>query len=212
MVLRAKIFLIALIFGFALHAQENSWNVNFVNPEYVLTTSEIGREINRRAREREVELRQMDAETSQMLNDREEELTNLRDTMSIEEFTPLAEEFDQRSEYERKHLDELVQQEAVNRQAQIARLLERIRSEVIQFSAERGVDAVIDSRQVLAYNTNLDVSELIVSRLNEDYNLNKDAIDREIFAPVSLESGLTAPSETGASLIENQTEAPANEP
>ncbi len=211
MVLRFASFLFALGIASSLSAQEANWNINFINPEFVVTTSEIGREITKRALERDAELRQMDAQTSSELNAREQELTALRDTMTMEEFTPLAEEFDQRSEYERNNLDQIVEQESLNRQAQFARLSERIRSEVIQFASERGLDAVFDSRQTLYHNADLDVSKLIVNRLDEDYRLNKEKIDSEIFAPVRVDSSLTAPGENGTVSIENQTEAPSIE-
>ncbi len=174
-----------------LTAQENIAPVYFANAEYIFRQSQIGQEFLRRQEARQNELQALDEEMSTFLLEEENRLTELREEMSLEEFQPIADEFNQTAENERNKIDKQSESYKVELEFQQGRLRDLILSEILRFSQERNNITILDARFALAIDPNNDVSQIIISRLDANYLKNKPAIDELIFAPYDESSQLS---------------------
>ncbi|RED13214.1 OmpH family outer membrane protein [Pontivivens insulae] len=149
-----------------------------VNPQQVLERSETGRALIAENQEAREALAAESAERSDAFEREEMELTERRGAMEPEAFAALADEFDARVRAARAEQDRAGQQLARDQEAAQARfnaLLTPIYSELMR---ESGAAAVLDIRNVVLANSQLDITREVIRRLDAAAALDDEPADQ----------------------------------
>lgn len=110
------------------------------------------------------ENRQIEAE----LSDEELRLTDLRDTLSAEEFRPLADEFDTRVEGIRAAQAAKARDLQAQAEAAQARFFELVLPIMLDLVRSRGASVLMDSRGVLLSADGVDVTDEAIARIDSE--------------------------------------------
>lgn len=102
------------------------------------------------------------------LEEQEQELTDLRPTISPEEFRQLADEFDRKVQEMRRDSERRVRDLERNRERAPIDFLRQVEPIVIEVMREAGGVVVMDARSVLFRADVIDITDLTIARLNEE--------------------------------------------
>jgi Skp family chaperone for outer membrane proteins len=160
--------------------------VVILNQERVFAESLFGQRVQQELEAASAELAAENREIETALLEEERQLTDMRATMSAEEFRPLADEFDQRVEE--------IRAAQTARLRTLTALADRARQAFIELTTpilrellqDRGASAVIDSRVVLYAAEGADITEAALERIDA---LLGDGGDR----PILEQLGQSAP-------------------
>lgn len=206
-----KITFALLIFlpSIAFAQTQDPQRIYFVQYSVLEARSEIGLAIQARLIERKDVLEALNKRTTEALTAEEDELTKMRDEMSIEEFTPLAEAFDKKTVAARAELERLSNENFAVRDELRSRLGRLIRGEIQRLGLSQGV-TILDASNAIYVNPEDNLTNIVLARLDALYAQNKDEIDRDIFAPMS-NSSLTPNVELDNNAVTNSEEVNSNE-
>ena len=99
----------------------------------------------------------------------EQSLTELRPTMSPEDFRAAADAFDQKAQEIRRERDaKEVELEDARRDVRV-RFLSEVRSVVGQLMVERGGGIVLDSRSTYVFVTSIDITQEAIARVDANF-------------------------------------------
>lgn len=148
-------------------AQTQSVPLLLVNPEQVLARSETGRALVQSIETERAQLIQRATEIARAFETEERALSDLRPTLDRAEFDARAEAFDTRVRAAREQQDReasALARMADQRQRAFFIELSNIYAALLQ---ETGAQAVLDIRTVLLADQSLDVTDLVIERLDQ---------------------------------------------
>mgnify|MGYP000156232161 CR=1 FL=1 len=149
-----------------------------VNPQVVLERSETGRALiaeNLAAREA---LARESSERSDAFEQEERELTERRTTMEPEAFAALAADFDARVRAARSEQERAGQELARTQEAQQAELTAALTPIYSELMRESGAAAVLDIRNVVSANAQLDITREVIRRLDAGATLDEQPAEQ----------------------------------
>lgn len=137
-----------------------------VDSDRLFLSSDFGERVAREIEAQGNELATQNRQIEQELADMEQDLTDRRDSMSPEEFQPLADAFDTRVQETRE--EQAAKSRALNVQleAERAAFLNAAGPVLQELMAELGASVVLDRRTVFISSNRADITSAAIARLN----------------------------------------------
>ncbi len=153
-----------------------SANVLIVSREDLFSNSVLGKEILQLEQTEREALNEEDHQMGLRFGEEEKRLTALRDTMSQEDFQPLADAFDEkvvaaRTEYDVNYANLIANTEA--RRRAFFGVIAPVLAQVMQ---RYNATIIIDRRSALLFDRNLDITRETIEFLDKAYSENPDMI------------------------------------
>lgn len=160
--------------------------IYFVDIDAVLMRSKIGQAVNEWRIDEEISYKARSDESIAILEAEEQRLTSIRDEMSLEEFLPLAQNYDTQAEATRTEFQTSLE----NLQAELSRknsfvVNNMIRPAIVQLIEDfqaAAIFRVTGDDRILGFDPALDLTEELIARIDNGYTRNKAEFDAIIFS------------------------------
>lgn len=139
-----------------------------LDPERLFEGSQLGQRILSELQTAREDLIARNRRIEAELEEQEQDLTDLRPTISPEEFRQLADEFDRKVQEMRRDSERRVRDLERNRERAPIDFLRQVEPIVIEVMREAGGVVVMDARSVLFRADVIDITDLMIARLNEE--------------------------------------------
>lgn len=147
-----------------------------INREALIQRSDLGRQLSEILAERQSALVAENEELAARLEQEELDLTELRKTMSAQEFKPMAEAFDAKVKKTRREQDQKSVDLAKSLESMRFRFFRQAESIIVQLMQERGVMFVLDE-SVVWMSQGGDVTNTVIERMNSAYAAGEISIE-----------------------------------
>ncbi|GGA24184.1 OmpH family outer membrane protein [Neptunicoccus cionae] len=147
-----------------------------INREALIQRSDLGRQLSEMLAERQSALVAENEELAARLEQEELDLTELRKSMSAEEFTPMAEAFDAKVKKTRREQDQKSVDLAKTLESMRFRFFRQAENIIVQLMQERGVMFVLDESAVWMSQGG-DVTNTVIKRMNSAYAAGELSIE-----------------------------------
>lgn len=166
--MRASLFALVLLAApaAAQEVRQVASPILVIDQERLVSEMSLGSEEIAALEARALQLAEENQQIEAQLIDQERALTERRPTLSPEEFTALADEFDARVQQIRAEQDEKAQELTRAQAAASQALFGQVGNVVAEIVRERGALVVIDRRNVLLSAEQIDITDEAIERLN----------------------------------------------
>ena len=171
---RVAAFLLVACLATAAPAQEfptavGDQPVLVIDTGRLFSESAYAKQLNDEIEQVAVQIRDENQKIVAELVAEEQSLTELRPTMSPEDFRAAADAFDQKAQEIRRERDaKEVELEDARRDVRV-RFLSEVRSVVGQLMVERGGGIVLDSRSTYVFVTSIDITQEAIARVDANF-------------------------------------------